>query len=650
MGAGDGKAARNGGYLGSGRSIASGGRFLREPVLVSRGGVLCVERRCSRIGSCGCLAYTNVLEDRGDDIGIFDAGDDAQRATALGAGLDVDGEDAFQALHPSHGGKGLIRLFVARFAFWHDALAMLAIRRASLFSCLDHPQEVLSYCQLSDDGSEPKLAAGRDLADIHVDYGAFVLAVEVSARKRVTRENYLTQTSQALAHAEALITTNRSRPIYVLVINNGSVENSHEFRSVYNELYLSPTKKETEGKDVAEKKDNGEKQGDIRLIPIWARDFAQIVSTLCKDDHAVGLDFDTGGLARAFEAIHEHFAVKKEWSPPGWTRAAFLAVLEGEPLPPLIEKKKDNEEEQSKTGAQIAAAPNYPLVLTWSRPTETIEPADSPDGDVPMDDAVQAEPQAEPDAEDPDSMPLRKGLSSAFLDFDVLPDLLAQAETFGSPEEMIEGWAKWLDEYGFEDGHLDPDELPPGVSAVQSIAADAYHFCELMGYVDARWLTEWGLRVAGMPVMASNRPAQAPADVVAEDIEGHLRGEGGAPILPLLQRAALILGETTNLWARECPGLIPAEVSAIVHWACVDFRRANELADGVVAWRDAAMHRRKAPDPDADPGANAQFHAGTVAEFYQEHSWLGEDVEMSLAAELALCRLLVYCGLLKEAW
>ena len=46
----------------------------------------------------------------------------------LGAGLDVDGEDAFQALYPGHGGKGLIRLFVARFAFWHDRLTMLAIR------------------------------------------------------------------------------------------------------------------------------------------------------------------------------------------------------------------------------------------------------------------------------------------------------------------------------------------------------------------------------------------------------------------------------------------------------------------------------------------------------------------------------------------
>ena len=79
------------------------------------------------MGGCGRLASTNVLEDRGDDIGIFDAGDDAQFAAAPGAGL--DGEDAFRAPHPGHGGKGLIRLFAARFAFWHDGLTMLAIRR-----------------------------------------------------------------------------------------------------------------------------------------------------------------------------------------------------------------------------------------------------------------------------------------------------------------------------------------------------------------------------------------------------------------------------------------------------------------------------------------------------------------------------------------
>ena len=37
---------------------------------------------------------------------------------AVGAGLDVDGEDAYQVLHGGHGGKGLVRLFLVGFAFW----------------------------------------------------------------------------------------------------------------------------------------------------------------------------------------------------------------------------------------------------------------------------------------------------------------------------------------------------------------------------------------------------------------------------------------------------------------------------------------------------------------------------------------------------
>ena len=60
------------------------------------------------MGGCGRLASTNVLEDRGDDIGIFDAGDDAQFAAALGAGLDVDGEDArFRRRIQVMGARGL---------------------------------------------------------------------------------------------------------------------------------------------------------------------------------------------------------------------------------------------------------------------------------------------------------------------------------------------------------------------------------------------------------------------------------------------------------------------------------------------------------------------------------------------------------------
>ena len=54
---------------------------------------------CSRLWRFGLVSYPNVLEDRGDEVGVLDACDDAQRTAALGAGLDVNGENALQALH-----------------------------------------------------------------------------------------------------------------------------------------------------------------------------------------------------------------------------------------------------------------------------------------------------------------------------------------------------------------------------------------------------------------------------------------------------------------------------------------------------------------------------------------------------------------------
>ena len=53
------------------------------------------------------VAGSTVLEDCGDDVGVLDASDDAPLATALGAGLDVYGKDALQALYRCHGGERL---------------------------------------------------------------------------------------------------------------------------------------------------------------------------------------------------------------------------------------------------------------------------------------------------------------------------------------------------------------------------------------------------------------------------------------------------------------------------------------------------------------------------------------------------------------
>ena len=75
-----------------------------------------------------------MLEDGGDDVGILDASDHPELAAAFGAGLDIDGEDPLQALHPGHGGEGCFGFLRTGFAFWHDGLTMPAIRG-------EHPME-----------------------------------------------------------------------------------------------------------------------------------------------------------------------------------------------------------------------------------------------------------------------------------------------------------------------------------------------------------------------------------------------------------------------------------------------------------------------------------------------------------------------------
>ena len=76
----------------------------------------------------------------------------------------------------------------------------------------------------------------------------------------------------------------------------------------------------------------------------------------------------------------------------------------------------------------------------------------------------------------------------------------------------------------------------------------------------------------------------------------------------------------------------------------------GRAVEKIVTWWDSAMRRHKLPDLAAERGVNANFHADRVTQFYLEHPWLGENVAMTLAVEFALCWLLVYFGLLGEAW
>ena len=251
----------------------------------------------------------------------------------------------------------------------------------------------------------------------------------------------------------------------------------------------------------------------------------------------------------------------------------------------------------------------------------------------------------------PDSTPslsMRNGLSGSFVDFDLLPNLLARAERSGGRERATADWSRWLSAVGFQHDHVDPHELPTGLSVPDSLAADAWRFAEQMGFIDPVGLTDDGSKVAALSGQDASLRRDKLASALAERVEDRLRGQGNAPILPLLRRAARDLAETTNLWARECPGLIPGEVSAIVHWAGVNPRRADELIDNIVSWRDVAMHRYQAPNPAAEVGEHARLHFDRVSEFYLEHPWLGERVRFSFSEELALCKLIAWYRLFVE--
>jgi len=66
-------------------------------------------------------------QDLRDQWWVLDAGDHSELATAFRASLDVDGEDPFEPLYPTHGCHGLVMLHRALCSSRYDAFAMLEV-------------------------------------------------------------------------------------------------------------------------------------------------------------------------------------------------------------------------------------------------------------------------------------------------------------------------------------------------------------------------------------------------------------------------------------------------------------------------------------------------------------------------------------------
>ena len=172
-------------------------------------------------------------------------------------------------------------------------------------------------------------------------------------------------------------------------------------------------------------------------------------------------------------------------------------------------------------------------------------------------------------------------------------------------------------------------------------------FAERLGLIGACGATD-GRDVAALAGLDRELQREALAPLLAERVEADLRGQGGISIVDLLCRAVQSLAETDRVWARECPGLLPIEVGAITHRARVNPPRADKLVTDIVSWCGVAMHRYQAPDPAAEVGSHAQLHYERISEFYLEHPWLAGKVPLSHGEEVALARLLGWCGLLRR--
>ena len=242
------------------------------------------------------------------------------------------------------------------------------------------------------------------------------------------------------------------------------------------------------------------------------------------------------------------------------------------------------------------------------------------------------------------TLALRGGLCGEFVDFGLLPALVSELNR-ASGDEPLTRWAALLDEVGFDFRHIDHD----GGRPASAIAAEgAWRLASRVGLVRDGRPTDAGQAVAALVRVDAETMQEALAPLIRSDVEAALAGHAGKPIIPLLTRAAQALAASTNLWVRVCPALMPVEVGAIVHWACIDFGHAETLVGDIGINRDVAMHRGGPPNPDAPRRANLERHFERVMELYMAQPRLGGQVPFSFGEELAVVRLIGYCGLLRE--
>ena len=245
------------------------------------------------------------------------------------------------------------------------------------------------------------------------------------------------------------------------------------------------------------------------------------------------------------------------------------------------------------------------------------------------------------------------GLVRAFTDFHLLPDLLACAVQVNcEPSATLRDWTHYLSVHVQNVRHMDPNDVPTGAARYRFLAQDVWHLANRL-----HLLTPNGISAAAQPLAAiattpmaerTEGQNQTVTRILGKLITDHYLGEDGIPIVPLLQKGAQVLSETTHLWAIHCPGLLLIEMDALIYHACVNAEYAQQLADQLISWRDTPMHPVGFPNPYQPLEPNSRTHYEHVTDFYTEHTWLAERSDMTFTEQYATAMLLITSGLLVD--
>ena len=238
------------------------------------------------------------------------------------------------------------------------------------------------------------------------------------------------------------------------------------------------------------------------------------------------------------------------------------------------------------------------------------------------------------------------GLVWCFAEFNLLPDLLALYVSGTDPHAV---WVSLLDERGYNEDHVEDDEIPRGANLTDLMAEDALRLCRWIRLIELDGqLSLPGRQIANLALLPS--PERGPHEsailtrILAQQAQAHYLGESDVPIINLLQGAAAVLASNGQRWPVGLYGMLLVEMATVIHRAFLDARDAE-----LVALHDLARVREEVlaalrRDSRAVDGMVA---ANAIALVHFERENLSEGSGMAVTEMCATSIFLVFAELLR---